>query len=49
METIRKEEMLLILGGYDEEKCKDVQGRVSKDMSAEEWEQWLKDFDEFCI
>lgn len=41
--------MLLILGGYDKEKCKEVQGRVSEDMSEDEWEQWLKDFDKFCM
>ena len=50
METIRKEEMLLILGGYDEAECKKLREQANtKDMTQEEWDIWTDKFLEYCI
>lgn len=42
--------MLLILGGYDDAKCKELQKQAqTEDMSEDDWKDWLENFDKYCM
>ena len=50
MELIKKSEMSMILGGYDEEKCKALQKQAQEGfMTTEEWERWIDLFEMYCV
>lgn len=50
MELVKKSEMSSILGGYDDEKCKELQKQAQTEfMTEEEWERWAELFEIYCV
>lgn len=50
MKKINSKKLSSLLGGwFDDKECARIQAKVPQSADSPEWDNWLQDFDRYCL